>query len=77
MTPLRCLGRKTSTQTKLIFFTLFLDDKILWVQFCLVKFSLFLLYFSRCDIDEEPEDDDEALQASYVKTYKKQQYVLQ
>ena len=27
--------------------------------------------FSRCDIEEEPEDDDEALQASYTKTVKK------
>ena len=31
---------------------------------------------SRCDIPEEPEDDDEALrQPTYTKTFKKQQWV--
>lgn len=33
--------------------------------------------FSRCDIPEEPEDEDEALQGpTYKKTFKKQQCVL-
>ncbi|XP_060560274.1 MORC family CW-type zinc finger protein 3-like [Ruditapes philippinarum] len=30
-------------------------------------------HFNRCDIPEEPEDDDEALQTTYRKTYKKTQ----
>ena len=35
---------------------------------------MFYLYFSRCDIPEEPEDEDEPLSgATYKKTFKKQQ----
>ena len=33
----------------------------------------YILCFSRCDIAEEPEDDDEALQPTYKKTFKKTQ----